>query len=194
MKKIKRNKGGKNMKKVKCKQCDGYYVLKSGKFGKFVGCSNFPDCKSTLKIYEWAFEYIKEFGINLYSWDRICWKCGKTTKVYSYFLNYDLEELDEYFSWLDPIGLGDIETLDKFLSTKYHTIRKMFSKTVSMSYFANTCEHCGALQGRFFIVEDPHEIMSDLFNHNMDRYFIENIPYEKVKIPLEEIKKFFTYC
>jgi len=179
------------VKKVKCRLCSGYYVLRSGKFSVFAGCSNFPKCRSTLKIHELIFEYIKTYGINIYAWDRICWKCGKTTKVYSYFLNYDLCELDDYFESIGFIGLGDIETLDKLLSLKYNTICKKFSKTENKSYFANTCEHCKALQGRYYVVEDPHEIMDELFTGDMEKYLIENIPYEKMKIPLEEIKSLF---
>ena len=35
---------------VKCKRCDGVYRLRSGKFGVFAGCSNFPQCRSTMKL------------------------------------------------------------------------------------------------------------------------------------------------
>ena len=39
--------------RVKCKQCDGYYVLRNGKFGAFGGCSNFPRCRSTIRLEEY---------------------------------------------------------------------------------------------------------------------------------------------
>ena len=181
------------MKEVKCRLCNGHYVLRSGKFGDFMGCSNYPNCKSTLKLGDFVLEYIKTYGINIYAWNKLCWKCGKSTKVYSYFLNYDLAEaeIDEYFESLGFIGLGDIETIDKLLSLKYPTICKKFSKTINESYFANTCEHCKALQGRNYVVDDPHEIMHELFYNGMDKYFVENIPYEKAKVSLNEIKSLF---
>lgn len=179
------------MKEVKCRLCDGHYILRSGKYGDFAGCSNYPRCKSTLKFHELILEYIKTYGINIYAWDRICWKCGKTTKVYSYFLDYDLHALDDYFENIGFIGLGDIETLDKLLALKYPTICKKFSKTENRSYFANTCEHCKALQGRYYVVDDPHEIMDELFEDAMDKYFVENIPYEKAKVSLNEIAHLF---
>jgi len=34
----------------KCTQCDGYLELRKGKYGKFLGCSNYPRCKNTLKV------------------------------------------------------------------------------------------------------------------------------------------------
>lgn len=35
---------------VKCRNCDGVYRLRSGKFGVFAGCSHFPNCRSTMKL------------------------------------------------------------------------------------------------------------------------------------------------
>ena len=35
---------------LKCPQCGGMLVERSGKFGKFLGCSNYPKCKFTKKI------------------------------------------------------------------------------------------------------------------------------------------------
>ena len=35
---------------VMCKNCDGVYRLRSGKFGIFAGCSNYPRCRSTMKL------------------------------------------------------------------------------------------------------------------------------------------------
>ena len=33
----------------KCPKCGGRLVLRSGQYGKFMGCSNYPDCKYTKK-------------------------------------------------------------------------------------------------------------------------------------------------
>lgn len=35
-----------------CPKCGGYLVEKNGKYGKFIGCSNFPKCKYTNKFNE----------------------------------------------------------------------------------------------------------------------------------------------
>ncbi|MGM0369279.1 MAG: type I DNA topoisomerase [Bacillota bacterium] len=35
---------------VKCEECGSDMVLKEGKTGKFLGCSNYPDCKTTVNI------------------------------------------------------------------------------------------------------------------------------------------------
>ena len=33
----------------KCPRCGGYLLEKNGKYGKFIGCSNFPKCRFTLR-------------------------------------------------------------------------------------------------------------------------------------------------
>jgi hypothetical protein len=34
-------------------------------------------------------------------------------------------------------------------------VKFSYSKTVNARYWANTCEHCGALQGDFFLYNEP---------------------------------------
>ncbi|MBQ7452748.1 MAG: topoisomerase DNA-binding C4 zinc finger domain-containing protein, partial [Clostridia bacterium] len=50
---------------VKCDKCGANMVIKTGKYGKFLACPNFPKCKNT-KPYN---EHADEFGL--------CPKCGK---------------------------------------------------------------------------------------------------------------------
>jgi DNA polymerase-3 subunit epsilon len=38
---------------IQCKQCSGYYKLRKGKFGEFYGCSNYPRCRSTMRVEEY---------------------------------------------------------------------------------------------------------------------------------------------
>ncbi len=35
---------------IKCDQCSGRMIERNGKFGSFLGCSNYPRCKNTKKI------------------------------------------------------------------------------------------------------------------------------------------------
>lgn len=166
------------MKPVKCTQCDGYYKVREGKYGIFAGCSNYPKCKSTLKIPDLLVKYFKMNGVNIYRWDKVCWKCKKPTKVYSYYLDYEFGQI--YGSFGGSIGLGDVPYLDKILTKKYATIDMRSSKTTKSSYVANTCEHCGALQGRNYVVEDPHEIMNELYSedNSMKKYLVETLQIE----------------
>lgn len=34
-----------------CPRCGGELVLRNGKYGPFYGCSNYPECRYTKKIY-----------------------------------------------------------------------------------------------------------------------------------------------
>jgi len=53
----------------KCPQCDGELVVKFGRFGKFIACSNYPTCKYTGKTDEEKKEDAENSGI-------VCDKCG----------------------------------------------------------------------------------------------------------------------
>ena len=34
----------------KCQKCGGTLSLLTGKFGAFIGCSNYPECKNIIKV------------------------------------------------------------------------------------------------------------------------------------------------
>ena len=38
------------MQELKCPNCGGYLVKKKGKYGYFLGCSNYPNCNYMSKI------------------------------------------------------------------------------------------------------------------------------------------------
>ncbi len=176
-------------KEIECRNCGGHYVAREGKYGVFVGCSEFPRCKSTMSVPELAHAFIMKYGLNLYGWKKNCWKCKQDTIVYSYFLYYELEEIDHFFSIEHGIGLGDIPCVDIIISTKYPSVKMSYSKTTRSSYMANTCEHCQALQGKNHVVNDPHGIIIDLWHdHTMDKYLVENIQVTDANL-LAELKK-----
>ena len=165
--------------KIRCRQCAGYYKVRDGKFGVFAGCSNYPACRSTLKLHELVMAYIQEKGIRIYRWNKVCWKCGKETPVYSYYLGYELEELDEYLGSFGMVGLGELPCVDQILEKEIPSIQPRYSNTIKSRYTANTCIHCGAMQGRNYVVEDPHEIMDELmFHHDMEKYYDRTIRME----------------
>jgi hypothetical protein len=98
--------------------------------------------ESTLKILDFVYEYTKNYGVNIYAWDKVCWKCGKNTKVYSYYLSYDLSEVDNYFESFSNVGLGDINSMDKLLSTKYpniYTCKKLLFNIKAYHFFTVFC-------------------------------------------------------
>jgi ssDNA-binding Zn-finger/Zn-ribbon topoisomerase 1 len=33
-----------------CPKCNGQLALKTGRYGKFYGCSNYPDCRYTVNV------------------------------------------------------------------------------------------------------------------------------------------------
>lgn len=131
-----------NFIKGKCQvnftQCNGHYVIREGAYGLFAGCTNYPKCKSTLKVPDLIAQFFKIQGVNIYGWGKNCWKCKKTTKVYSYYLAYEIAEIFGTFG--DEIGLGDIPYLDNILMKKYPNIHPRYSKTTGNSCAAKIDE------------------------------------------------------
>lgn len=164
---------------IKCQKCDGHYVERWGPYGVFAGCSNFPNCKSTLKFREYIKRVIKSQGIKIYAWDKVCWNCGQTTKVYSYYLNISLHSYLPILQQFPIIGLGDIPALDAHIAKKYPSIKPQYSRTSRDSYYANTCEHCHKLQGYNYVVTEPDEIWDDFMDPdchiNMEKYLLSII-------------------
>ena len=55
----------------KCEKCDSPMIIKMGRFGKFMACNNYPDCKNTKQINEKGEVEEPE------TTDEVCEKCGK---------------------------------------------------------------------------------------------------------------------
>ncbi len=110
--------------KPKCKICEGNYILRNGSNGYFGGCSNYPKCKSTINFDVLIFEYFKANGVNVYCWMHDCFKCRQSTPVYSYFLFYELQKLDDLFGNYHGLGLGDVTYLDNLISKDVATLKK----------------------------------------------------------------------
>jgi len=78
----------------KCPQCGGDLVMRIGKFGKFIACSNFPECKYTRPYLE------KVAGVS-------CQKCGgeviiKKTKKGKRFYGCLAWPKCDWASWRKP--------------------------------------------------------------------------------------------
>lgn len=84
---------------IPCDKCGANMIVKYGKYGKFLGCPNFPECNSTKPWFE-------EVGVS-------CPLCGgkvilkKTKKGRIYYgceNNNDAENECEFMSWQKPTG------------------------------------------------------------------------------------------
>lgn len=182
----------KSEKRIGCVSCDGYYKIRDGRYGTFAGCSNYPRCKSSIPLFKYVANYVEKYGINIYRWERQCYKCGNVTHVYSYYLNYDLSDMDEVFNSWGNVGLGDFGYIDKILSEQISSIKLQYSRTTNSRYIANSCEHCSALQGRNYIVDDPHEIMQSLWHdHTMDQYLFKTINVDNVSALKPDLIRIF---
>jgi len=70
--------GGEETPDLVCEKCGKPMVLKQGRFGKFMACTGYPECKTTLKISAPGTEMPpKEVIVT----DRLCEKCGKPLAI-----------------------------------------------------------------------------------------------------------------
>jgi len=95
--------------------------------------------------------------IRIYKWNKDCWKCYKETPHVSYCLVFQGVVLG---------CIGDIEKLDEILLKEYLFVKRVYSKTQGRRVIGNTCVHCGAYQGNFFIFD---EIIHYVDEENLDK-------------------------
>nr|WP_302596170.1 type I DNA topoisomerase [uncultured Cellulosilyticum sp.] len=81
---------------IPCEKCGAHMIVRYGKYGKFLGCPNFPECNGTKAWYE-------EIGVN-------CPQCGgkvllkKTKKGRTYYGCEHNGDSCEFMSWDKPTG------------------------------------------------------------------------------------------
>lgn len=94
-----------------------------------------------------------------------CYKCANKTAVISlasnnfYYLNTDENEDEKWFradgwSFFSMPVFIENELVGK-INKLFPNYKIAYSKTAESSYWANHCEHCGALQGDFFLHSEP---------------------------------------
>ena len=107
-----------------CEKCGTKMVIRSGKFGKFLACPNFPKCKNTRPLEEDNPVVAK------------CPKCGKNvrklkSKKGKYFYGCEGYPECDFISWDIPAG-------EECPNCKEQMIVKVFTKSKITS-----CPHCG---------------------------------------------------
>lgn len=128
----------------------GHYVLRTGKYGPFFGCSRFPQCRSTKSPASLSYLILQREGLRIYETGHICWRCGQSIKLRSYFPHLDLLLAEPAFAQaydLSVVRLSHSDSLDQYLAGIYPEIQQRYSKKAGFSYMGNTCPHCGGLQG-----------------------------------------------
>ncbi|TFF87416.1 MAG: hypothetical protein EU548_10340 [Promethearchaeota archaeon] len=66
---------------ITCPKCDSFLVKRTGKKGKFLGCSRYPECKYTQEIVDLSERYEGKNVITIDSLPRKCTKCGKPLAI-----------------------------------------------------------------------------------------------------------------
>ena len=117
--------------------------------------------------------------IPVFKWNQECWKCHMQTSVVSYdlTLGYDF-------------NIGDIIKLDEVLMSDYPFVKKVFSKTIDKEVIANTCIHCGALQGNWYVRDALIDMMSPCDNMSklIDKRIPNNLEFEDLSIDRKELE------
>lgn len=181
---------------MKCNKClEGDIIIKLGKYGLFAACNNFPNCRNIQKLSKFIYEVLKKDGIYIYGWDYQCWKCNKTTRVYTYFLQKQLKPYMDKNIEIGNLGLESIHPIDEYLKNNYSTININYSNTLKCYTVSNNCSHCGALIGNHYVVDDPHEVFNKWLTEDMHEYIVEKIPFAKIKLTEKDftgLEEYFT--
>lgn len=83
-----------------CPACDGIFIEREGPYGKFYGCSNYPNCKMTGRECP---------NCGQVTWSHFCKKCGckvfyiytKPTRYHTDFDGTIDDHTEQWMSWLD---------------------------------------------------------------------------------------------
>lgn len=103
---------------------------------------------------------------------RKCWKCKKDTRVISlkFYKSYDSIKV-----YNNPIIVYNEKNFPtnvlKIIQEKYPFYKSKYSYSVQDGYIANTCEYCSALQGDFYLYEEPDGAFFDTYQLK-PKYFI----------------------
>lgn len=89
-----------------------------------------------------------------------CWRCKRETKVIAIGVESIIEVYDEPSDFKnDSIHIASgFESLPKDILKyleEHYAIRKRYSKMRNSSYLSNGCKHCDALQGDWFLYQEP---------------------------------------
>ena len=84
---------------IDCEICGSKMVLREGRYGKFLGCSNFPKCKCIKNLSQSKIEQEKDFGVCPKCGGKITEKHTKAGKVFYGCMNYPK---CDYASWNNP--------------------------------------------------------------------------------------------
>lgn len=145
----------------------------------------YVDCppEDYVKFSKWL---LKDFDQALIASDEIyivegnrkCWKCGGNTRVIGLGLNnfiriFGNEYSDKgepfyelYGDTYDELRLSWVENEEdippKLLTylKNHYSVKTTFSKTIGGKCFANHCDCCGALQGNWFLFDEPDSPLS----------------------------------
>ena len=71
---------------------------------------------------------------------------------------------------------------------RYKNVKKVKSRTISEEHAVNIYENCGCVQGHNYVINDPHEIWTELMHEKtMEKHLIDNINVNGMFIPYKEL-------
>lgn len=154
------------------------------------------------KYLDFAKWLLKDTDEVLIAWEYIyiiegqqyCWKCKHPTRVIGLGLSdithlygevgdahieYSDEEL--HLAWVDQESDIPPKLLQYIKNT--YSVKTAYSKTLGEKCFANHCDRCGALQGNWFLFDEPDSPLSSCVGGNE---LVERMKKLKIKcIPID---------
>lgn len=83
-----------------------------------------------------------------------CWKCELAISVLCIYVSEGMVDGETQ----NNFTVSTLTAIDDALRTTlqpFHNFQRNYSRMAGMTYFANHCEHCAALQGDFYLHSEP---------------------------------------
>lgn len=155
------------------------------------------------KDYHKFTKWYKDKNANLIVMDHLyivvgkqnCFKCKKQTNVVSFASDLYFSIDDEYFELFDEDinFISDVEGIPEPLLDYLNDNFKFYngySKFAQASYLGNHCNHCGVLQGDFYLHHEPD---SPFFIDSAEK--VKELRILRVKLPFDlQISGSFSLC
>lgn len=183
---------------ARCPSCGGRLVLRTGRYGLFFGCENFPSCRTSRSVADVSYDMLKGSGLRIYRVTRPCWKCRQDIEIISYFPYLDLTEIEPELSRplerFQFMRLSVFPGLDETLCRMYGTLQERYSKKAGFSYIGNICPHCGALQGSQMTLGEVYSKLRECaVNGTLHEYIGETLPVTEETLARAEWKEAAGY-
>lgn len=190
---------------LECRYCGSLLVERNGKYGKFLGCSRYPNCSYTKSwsAYIWekamADDKIIENYFGIISGQRKCYRCQNSTTVSGIALTVDNFKSRHYSEvCLIDSTEGDVyivpwsDNFEQLPASLQLYILEHYPVKPVRGVYQNICEHCKAVQGDWYVYMGMEDSSSPFYYFSHRPLLLETIDLGKNLVVSIDVKSSFS--